>query len=423
MHSPLDPCCAPELSSTCPPLPSGLTRLRYFFGKRLTAADLTDEQRYHGVKHALHLRYSHGRGVVTGLWPEAVEERETWVRVRAGLAIDACGRSILVPFDQCIDLRAWLEEERARRLAIDPAPWPAGLVDAATHRMRVWIVLRYRECKSGAEPAPVDVCGCDGEGSDYGRVREQFELSVIDARDIVRASARDVPSDAEIDRALEVELGAGLGTGRAALDRAVRTTARDAIDRDAIRIAELELELDAAHAAVVRIVSIDARVAPVRLPTRVIERWLETLERTLPDAEASWTGPRLATLRARPPAALADPFVIELDVVGALVATTVDGRDDLFAIRRLDAGGWASPTAPLTARLIAATATSPERVELSCTDAAFFVSGARYRLSRLDASGTAPPVDTLLRELGPRGATYRFALSPALAIEPLVGAP
>ena len=92
-------------------------RVHFFHGMLLRADDLEVEQQYHQQMRHLHNRL-HGFGVVSGL--EVTVGRGT-VRVEPGLAIDPCGREIVVT--QPLTLR--LE----RRRHGDPAePWLRDLV-------------------------------------------------------------------------------------------------------------------------------------------------------------------------------------------------------------------------------------------------------------------------------------------------------
>lgn len=82
-------------------------RNRYFTGKYMAARDFRDEQVYFLSHHWLHNRLLHGWGIVCGLRvihhpnPDC-EDR--WVVVRAGIAIDCCGRELILPEDTCFEL-------------------------------------------------------------------------------------------------------------------------------------------------------------------------------------------------------------------------------------------------------------------------------------------------------------------------------
>lgn len=89
-------------------------RNRYFTGKYMTARDFAGEQHYFLSRQRLHNRLLHGWGIVCGLrvlhHPREDQEEcgERWVVVKAGVAIDCCGREIFVPED--IALKVPIEE-------------------------------------------------------------------------------------------------------------------------------------------------------------------------------------------------------------------------------------------------------------------------------------------------------------------------
>jgi hypothetical protein len=82
-------------------------RNRYFTGKYMTARDFRDEQKYFLSRHRLHNRLLHGWGIVCGLRvvphpdPDCVKR---WVVVRAGIAIDCCGRELVLHQDTPFEL-------------------------------------------------------------------------------------------------------------------------------------------------------------------------------------------------------------------------------------------------------------------------------------------------------------------------------
>jgi hypothetical protein len=82
-------------------------RQRYFTGKYMTARDFSDEQTYFLSHHRLHNRLLHGWGIVCGLRvvPHPRQEcQDRWVVVRAGIALDCCGRELVLPCDTPFEL-------------------------------------------------------------------------------------------------------------------------------------------------------------------------------------------------------------------------------------------------------------------------------------------------------------------------------
>ncbi len=69
-------------------------RSHFYTGKLLTEADLTREQRYAQDKMRLHYTALHGWGVVCGLIVRPHPECLDRLVVKAGFAVDGCGREI-----------------------------------------------------------------------------------------------------------------------------------------------------------------------------------------------------------------------------------------------------------------------------------------------------------------------------------------
>ncbi|MEB3260938.1 MAG: hypothetical protein VKP63_09965 [Cyanobacteriota bacterium] len=164
---------------TCLP-PSEFVRLRYFYGQRLGVVDFADEQAFHAGKHRFANLLLHGSGVLCGLTAErhgasgaGASQATTLLRVRRGAALDGFGRDIVVGFDQCIDVAAWL---RQHPLALPPIASPGATPPTS---LSLWVAVRYRECPSDPAPAPRDPCGCDAGGCEFARLREGFDLRLL----------------------------------------------------------------------------------------------------------------------------------------------------------------------------------------------------------------------------------------------------
>ena len=159
----------------CAELPPEFVRVRYYYGQRLGVMELNDEAAYHAGKHAFHNARLHGIGVVCGLRAERYVTTvpgaaTTVLRVRRGVALDACGREVVVGVDQCIDVAAWFARNRTRPAL---SGWTANTTQQLT------VALRYRECPSDPAIAPRDPCGCDNGGCELARIREGFELTLL----------------------------------------------------------------------------------------------------------------------------------------------------------------------------------------------------------------------------------------------------
>jgi hypothetical protein len=202
-------------SGPCDCLPAEFTRLRYSYGMRLGQVELSDEQSYLVGKDRFHNMHCHGSGVLCGLkverfvWPQGAPASTptTVLRVSRGAALDGCGREVLVPCDQCIDVAAWFAVNGGK---IDPAP--------AAGALRIWVALRYRECPSDPAMVPRDSCGCGTGGCDYTRVRESFELCLFAGKSPTCAGAV-FPDVASLATALNAADGTTPDGLRTRLDR------------------------------------------------------------------------------------------------------------------------------------------------------------------------------------------------------------
>ncbi|HEY4943565.1 MAG TPA: collagen-like protein [Rhizomicrobium sp.] len=149
----------------------------YFTGKMMGAAEFIAETHYHQEKLRLHQARLHGWGVVCGLdvlqHPQ-IDCRSRYVVVKAGLAIDCCGRDILVPCDEMLDLLAF------RGIADLSKENPARL-----HSVQV--CARFAECPTENVPVLYDDCGCDDDGCAPNRILESYSFDVTVDPPVARA--------------------------------------------------------------------------------------------------------------------------------------------------------------------------------------------------------------------------------------------
>lgn len=148
-------------SDECDPL--ARERIRYFTGRHMTARDFQDADAYHRTMRHLHNRVMHGVGIACGLEVSLHQRPECGVIVRCGLAIDCCGREIVVPktVTSPIDWDAWPKLETGDR----PDPKYALL-----------LCLEY--CEQHTEKVPVlySTTACSSASYEEGRIRESYQL-------------------------------------------------------------------------------------------------------------------------------------------------------------------------------------------------------------------------------------------------------
>lgn len=153
-------------------------RNNYFFGKLLDVFHFQLETAYHNGMRHLHNRLVSGYGVVCGLDVQCGPDGRHVV-VTPGLAIDKCGREIVVPErtapipipDHLLPVTA---EAAPSPEHVDPRCQDDDKAEPIVH-----VLLCYHECKS--DPAPVlgGDCGAVEECAP-GTIRERYRIVVKD---------------------------------------------------------------------------------------------------------------------------------------------------------------------------------------------------------------------------------------------------
>lgn len=120
-------------------------RNHYFYGKLLDERSLLDEQRYLNQKRWMLNRLSLGKGVLCGLTVTWTDDR---IGISPGVAIDGCGREIVVP--EPVTINPWQTTDD-RGLWV-PSPLPSGGIH------EVYLCLAYVECPTDFTPVLVTDC-------------------------------------------------------------------------------------------------------------------------------------------------------------------------------------------------------------------------------------------------------------------------
>lgn len=191
-------CMSKEEGKASPTCESGCTgmfleRNRYYTGKYMAARDFQNEQDYVVGRHRLHNRLLHGSGIVCGL--EVVhhhdpECRTRWVIVRAGTAIDRCGRELFLCRDMAFELplpRAHKDKPPAYEQGKSPGnperrehPEPP---EHGEHRDTMHgpflIGIAYKESLVEYVPALYGENACATDRTQPNRVREDVELVAV----------------------------------------------------------------------------------------------------------------------------------------------------------------------------------------------------------------------------------------------------
>lgn len=151
--------------------------LRYHFGMLLGVEDLEVEQAYHRGKQWLHNCWLHGEGVVWGLGA-SFDDETLEVRVAPGLALDAAGRELSLPYLACVHLGRWFAEHR------DTSAF--GFTETAQGvDFTARVVIRFNACLERPVPAISHTCTNAAVATAHSRTRELPVLELRPATDPV----------------------------------------------------------------------------------------------------------------------------------------------------------------------------------------------------------------------------------------------
>lgn len=134
-------------------------RLRYFTGRHMTARDFCDEQAYHRTHRLFHNRMLHGWGVVCGLHVgrHRIDRcRDEHIEVSCGLALDCCGREIVVEKD----------------VVPPPVPWHERPKGHHNHRWHALLCLEYCQAETECVPVLYSEQNCDPQRRENSRIDE-----------------------------------------------------------------------------------------------------------------------------------------------------------------------------------------------------------------------------------------------------------
>ncbi|MDR3698745.1 MAG: hypothetical protein P4L56_03860 [Candidatus Sulfopaludibacter sp.] len=389
-----DPCAG---DGECLVPPAEFVRLRYFYGQRLGVIDLSDEQSYLAGKQRFHNLRAHGVGVLCGLRAEryvfpqggAATTPTTLLRVRRGAALDWCGREIVVGWDQCIDVGAWL------------AQYPKAQPPSGAAGLALWVALCYRECPSDPSPAPRDPCGCDAGGCEYARVREGFELKLVTEAEAAAIAAVGAAADARVP---DPE-GTLSGTLESAYERDVTLLAgADCPQYPAgtcLLLAKFEAELNAGGQ--VTDITVPDNTIPTRrslLRTAALQQGLIEALAAAGNAGLTGAGPQLSTVTFAGGGPDSGTLAIDIQANGADLSRDPFAAPALLTVTvSMFAGGDWQAVPAFTTTYAAPAAPQPARIELQWA-AGSRLPASHYRVY-LQSNPATPPVDTKMRPLTP----------------------
>jgi len=154
-------------------------RNRYYYGKLLDVRHFELEQEYFNMKRALINQRVLGAGVVCGLDVALAQDGRS-VSVQPGLALDRCGKEILVTCPTGpISLDPWLKSP--------PPTTPSGstaggnATAAADEGKWVHLCICYHECETDPEPAFGGDCDTEARCAS-GSIRERYKIDICEGK-------------------------------------------------------------------------------------------------------------------------------------------------------------------------------------------------------------------------------------------------
>jgi len=158
---------------------SPLEFVRYYPRQLLTADDMRAADEVFREKLRRHNRMLHGWGVTCGCKVESANDK-LLVKVGKGYVITPRGDEICIPEDITFDLSQG--SYKAFDPCARPTPCSPATSVAASTEKTVYLAVCYSECNT----RPVRIhpagcgCGCDDSACEYSRVRESYELVLLD---------------------------------------------------------------------------------------------------------------------------------------------------------------------------------------------------------------------------------------------------
>src|SRR5690349_20994352 len=157
-----------------------LELVRYFPRQLITADDMRAEQEYFREKMRRHNRYLHGWGVACGCEVVPGSDDHPWkVKISSGYVITPRGNEILITDGLTFDLAG--DWRQIYDPCIQPSPClPINQVISKSETKTVYLAVCYIECDTRPVRIHPAGCGCDDSSCEYSRIREGFELVLLD---------------------------------------------------------------------------------------------------------------------------------------------------------------------------------------------------------------------------------------------------
>jgi len=173
-----------------------LAHPKYSLGMLLEAKHLTLEHRYNALRMDTHDIRLHDFGTVCGLHvdkhpsPDCVNN---YVILRPGIALDCCGREIVVPEDLYVPLFDGAKSGWCGAPVSEPPPSTLPTDTVVLARKTLYIYLRYQQCDTDPIPSYVRNCGCCGGSGSCGGQCQESDCVLSVTREGYEVSVSTVP--------------------------------------------------------------------------------------------------------------------------------------------------------------------------------------------------------------------------------------
>jgi hypothetical protein len=164
-----------------------LERPRYFARQLLTPAEMTLEQTYFRDKMRRHNRFLHGWGVVCGAIVCVVPKQdgngaEPWkIHVSSGYLLGPYGDEIVIDTGRVVDLRTPGASGTTGANPVEQTdPW-CSPVFVERKGGPLFVAVKYKEVMCRPVRTQPNGCGCDDSQCEYSRLRDGYEIGVLDA--------------------------------------------------------------------------------------------------------------------------------------------------------------------------------------------------------------------------------------------------
>lgn len=164
-----------------------LERPRYYARQLLTPAEMTLEQTYFRDKLRRHNRFLHGWGVVCGALVCVVARQdgngaEAWkVNVSPGYILGPYGDEIVIDTARVVDLRTPGASGATGENSVEQSdPWCTQVFVERTGGP-LFVAVKYKEVMCRPVRTQPNGCGCDDSQCEYSRLRDGYEIGVLNA--------------------------------------------------------------------------------------------------------------------------------------------------------------------------------------------------------------------------------------------------